>query len=89
MDYEAIEIKNDGAVAWLTLNRPIISTRSAREWSRAGRLPASAADGDGDARGRDERCGRAFPPVSISRNEIAAAPDSALRPPTPSRASAA
>ena len=22
MDYEAIEIKNDGAVAWLTLNRP-------------------------------------------------------------------
>ena len=22
MEYEAIEIKNDGAVAWLTLNRP-------------------------------------------------------------------
>ena len=22
MDYQAIEIKNDGAVTWLTLNRP-------------------------------------------------------------------
>lgn len=22
MEYQAIEIKNDGAVAWLTLNRP-------------------------------------------------------------------
>ena len=89
MEYEAIEIKNDGAVAWLTLNRPhnlnALSAQMVAELEDfLHRLPKQTETRVVVMKGRDAH----FAPVSISRNRIAAAPGLARRPPTLSKASA-